>query len=238
MPKSPRTLVAVTFCLLTAPPLMAQTTPDLTGHWEGSVQAPASDVAFAIDIARDGGRQLTGTMSLPAERIKGLPLLKVAVDGTTVTFYARADQPLTGTLSADGRTVTGDYFAGGMTMPFSMTRQGDARVEPRPTSAAVSADLAGVWAGVIAANGLEIHVQLTVANTGDGTATADLVNLDQGGLRLPLAVSQDGAAVTLTSTVVASGFSGTLNTTAGELAGTYTQGSASVPATFRRTTQR
>jgi hypothetical protein len=37
---------------------------------------------------------------------------------------------------------------------------------------------------------------------------------------------------------VASGFSGTLNTTAGELAGTYTQGSASVPATFRRTTQR
>jgi hypothetical protein len=232
MPCSNRTLLTAALCLIAAP-LLAQP-PDLAGHWEGSLQTPAMEIPFAIDVARNARGQLVGTVNLPAEHIKGLPLLKVAIDGASVSFYARADQPLAGTLSADGQTLTGDYFAGGATMPFSMTRSGEAHVEPPTASAAVTPDLEGTWTGVIRANGLELHVELQIANTGNGEATAHLVNLDQGGLRLPVVVAQDHSTVTLTSTVVASGFTGSLNAASGELTGTFTQGSQSVPVTFRR----
>jgi hypothetical protein len=232
MPRSNRMLLAAALSLAAAP-LVAQT-PNLSGHWEGSLQTPAMDIPFSIDVARNAEGQFAGTVNLPAEHIKGLPLLKVAVDGTSVSFYARTDQPLAGALSADGQTVTGDYFAGGATMPFSMTRKGEAHIEPPPASAAVAADLEGTWTGVIAASGGEVHVQLVLANTGPAEATAHLVNLDQGGLRIPMVVRRDQSAVTLTSTVVASGFTGTLNAAAGELTGTFTQGSLAVPATFRR----
>src|SRR5262245_65751700 len=100
-----RTLLAAALTLAFAPALAAQPAADPSGHWEGTLQAPAMAVPFAIDLARNDQGQLAGTISLPAERISGLPLLKVAVDGAAVSFYARADQPMTGSLSADGTTI-------------------------------------------------------------------------------------------------------------------------------------
>jgi hypothetical protein len=103
-----------------------------------------------------------------------------------------------------------------------------------PVSAPIPSDLEGTWSGVIAANGLDVHVQVTLANGRDGTSSGRLVNLDQGGLELPLAIARDGTRVTLTSPVAAISFTGTLNADAGELGGAFTQGAASVPATLRR----
>jgi hypothetical protein len=233
MMQTHRTLLAAAIAVAIAPPLAAQPAPDPSGHWEGTLQAPAMEVPFAIDLAKNDQGQLAGTVSLPAEHISGLPLLKVAVDGAAVSFYARADQPLNGALSADGTTITGDYFAEGATVPFSLTRRGAAKIDPPVTSPAIAAALEGTWNAVIAANGLEVHVVLTLANRGDGRSIASIVNLDQGGLRLPLAIVQNGASVTLTSTVVPSQFAGAVNA-AGELAGTFTQGTLAIPVTFHR----
>jgi len=235
MTQTHRTLLAAAITVAFAPPLAAQPAADPSGHWEGTLQAPAMEVPFAIDLAKNDQGQLAGTLSLPVEHILGLPLLKVTVDGAAVSFYARADQPLNGALSADGTTITGDYFAEGATVPFSLTRRGAAKIDPPVTSQAIAAALEGTWNAVIATNGLEVHVVLTLANIGDGRSTAYIVNLDQGGLRLPLAVSQSGASVTLTSTVVPSSFSGALSD-AGDLAGTFTQGNLSIPVTFHRAT--
>jgi hypothetical protein len=226
-------LLAAALTLLAAPPVLAQPAVDPSGHWEGALQAPTMEVPFAVDFAKDEHGRIAGTVSLPAERIKGLPLLTVDIDGRSITFSARADQPLSGTLSPDGRTIAGDYSAAGTTVPFVLTRVGDATVTPPAASPTASAALEGTWNAVIAANGVEARVVLTVANRSDGTATAYIVNLDQGGLRLPLVAAQNGAAVTLTSTVVPSSFAGTINA-AGEIAGTFTQGTLSVPVTFRR----
>jgi hypothetical protein len=230
-----RTLLAAAFFAAAATPLAAQPTADPSGHWEGTLQAPSMEVPFAIDLARNDQGQFAGTLSLPVEHISGLPLLKVAVDGAAVSLYARADQPLNGALSADGTTITGDYFAEGATVPFSLTRRGAAKIDPPATGPAIAAALEGTWKAVIATNGLEVHVVLTLANRADGRSIAYIVNLDQGGLRLPMAVGQSGASVTLTSTVVPSSFTGGLND-AGELAGTFSQGSLSMPVTFHRAT--
>lgn len=238
MPHTRRTLLAAALCCLAAAlPLRAQRAADPSGHWEGTLHAPSMEVPFAVDLARNADGVFAGTLNLPAEKIKGLPLLKVSVDAADVSFFARADQPLRGTMSADGSTITGDFSAGGNTVPFSLTHTGDAAVAPEPTSPKVSAAIEGRWNATIAASGLDVHVVLTLANRADNKAVAHLVNLDQGGLRLPFVVAQDGAVVTLTSTVVPSSFTGTIGA-AGDLAGTFTQGTLSVPVTFHRAGDR
>jgi hypothetical protein len=229
-----RTLLAAALLVSSASSLQAQAAADASGHWEGMLQAPGMDVGFEVDFTKTGTGALAGTVSIPAQKLKGLPLLKVAVEGRKVTFYARANQPLTGVLSDDGTSLTGDFFAGGNSVPFTMNRIGDARVIPAATSAPIGKELEGAWNGTLEASGMQLRLILTLANLPDGTAIGHIVNLDQGGLRLPLVVTQKASSVTLDSTVVPSSFSGTLNPAGTELAGTFTQGTLSVPMTFRR----
>jgi len=191
-------------------------------------------VEFGVDLTKDGSGARAGTVSSPAQSLKGLALLKVAVEGRSVTFYARADQPLTGVLSADGGSMSGDFFASGNSVPFAMNRVGDARVLAPATSAPIGKELEGAWNGTLEANGITLRLVLTLTNQPDGTAIGHIVNLDEGGLRLPLVITQKASSVTLDSTVVPSAFSGTLNPAATELAGTFTQGTFNAPLTFRR----
>jgi hypothetical protein len=130
-------------------------------------------------------------------------------------------------------TISGDYSAGGITLPFTMTRSGDAHIEPPVTGPLVDKNLEGTWNATLAANGLAIRVVLTLMNGGDGRSSGHLVNLDQGGLTLPLAIAADGASVTLTSVAVPAVFRGALDGS-GDLVGTFSQGSLSIPVTFRR----
>ena len=229
-----RTLLVAALLVSSASFLQAQAAADPSGHWEGMLQAPGMDVGFEVDFTKTGTGALAGTVSIPAQKLEGLPLLKVAVDGGTVTFYARSDQPLRGVLSADGTSMSGDFFAGGNSVPFTMKRVGDAHVVPAATSAPIGEDLEGTWNATLEAGGMQLRLILTLANQPDGTAIGHIINVDQGGLRLPLVVTQKASSVTLDSTVVPSSFSGTLNPAATELAGTFTQGTLSVPMTFRR----
>ncbi len=117
--------------------------------------------------------------------------------------------------------------------PFTLTRTGDAALTPAPTSVAVAKDLEGTWHGALTAGAADIHLVLTVVNRGDGSAVATVVNEDEGGLRLPVVISRDGSAVTIVSHVVESSFAGELSAN-GDIVGTFRQGAAEIPLTFRR----
>ena len=232
-----RLLVATSLLALPAAPLLAQTAADPTGHWEGALSAPSMTVDFEVDLAKTVRGEIAGSINVPQQQLKGLPLLKVAVDGRAVTFQARSDQPFNGTLSTDGKSLAGNMSINGAAVPFALTRTGDARLAKPATSARVSKTLEGTWNGVLSAGGPELHLVLTLANQPDGTATGQIVNTDEGGLRIPVAITQRDASVTLESTVVVSSFSGTLNSSGTELSGTFTQGPLSVPLTFMRAAQ-
>ncbi|HZT77314.1 MAG TPA: hypothetical protein VFA27_11690 [Vicinamibacterales bacterium] len=203
-----------------------------TGHWEGTLDTPQASMAFQIDLAQVDGT-LTGAISIPAQKVRGLPLTTVVVDGRSITFGARSDQLLAATLADDSKTLEGTFSMGTFSFPFTLTRTGEASIAPRPTSAAVGADLEGTWHATAADGGADVHVDLTVTNRPDGTAIATIVNLDEGGLQLPVVISRDASAVTIESHVVESSFSGRL-TANGEIVGTFRQDAAEVPLTFRR----
>ena len=208
---------------------------DLSGHWDGVVQTPEMTLDFQIDVARGPSGAYAGTISLPSERLRGLPLKLVTLDGTTVSFNARTDQTFAGQLSNDGNLITGEFTMQGGSAPFRLRRSGDAKIEPRTTSPKISDRLSGTWSATLATRQGDMRVELMLGNTADGRSTGSLINVQEGGLELPLAIEETANGVTLRTTPIDSSFTGTLSADATVLEGTFRQGSQSAALTFRKT---
>jgi hypothetical protein len=223
----------------TAPSLFAQTAAGPAGHWEGTIQASGMDVSVEIDLAKNSKGEMEGTFGQPAQRLKGLPLAGISVNGTAVAFQIKGPTPgdrvFKGTFSADGTTISGDFSSRQVgTVPFTLTRTGDARIEAPPASAAIGKELEGNWTGTLEVNGMQIRLALTTANQPDGTATGDLVNVDEG-LEIPIAaIVQKASAVTFEVPAIGGAYSGALNSDGTALTGAFSQGSQTAPMTFRR----
>ena len=229
-----RTLLSVTLLLLPVSSLRAQTA-DPSGHWEGSLQVPGLEHNVEVDLAKNSTGTLAGTISIPAEHLTALPLLMVAVEGKAVRFSARQDQTFDGALSDDGKWIVGELKIEGFELPLTFARKGEARIEAPARSAPIGKELEGTWNATMAAGGTSMRIVLTMTNEPDGRAMGRLVNLDEGGLQIPIAtITQKDSSLTLDVKAVGGSYSGALNEAATELVGKWTQGASVVPLNFRR----
>ena len=98
--------------------------PTIAGHWAGAISLPGTKLAIDVDFsARDGG--WAGDISIPLQGAKDLPLDKIAIDGTAVSFAIPGipgDPVFHGILSVDGQKIAGDFTQGGGTIPFELAR--------------------------------------------------------------------------------------------------------------------
>jgi hypothetical protein len=235
MPLFARAVVIASLLLFAVPSLRAQAPVDPSGHWEGSIQAQSVELRFEVDLATNSKGDLVGTISTPAQNVRGLPLKRVAVDGRSIGFHARADQPFNGVLSADGKSLSGTLTANGSSLPVNMTRTGEASIEARGRSAAIGNELVGTWNATLNFNGTQVRLVLTMSNQSDGTAIGSLINLDEGGLEVPAStIAQEASGLSLEFKAVGGSYSGTLSNNGTELVGTYRQGALIAPVTFRQ----
>jgi hypothetical protein len=224
-----------------AAPLLAQTAVEPSGHWVGTIQAPNMVVDVAIDLAKNNKGELAGTFSQPGQGVKGLPLSTVAVDGRSVRLVVKGDEsPATfaATLSADGKSLSGEVAQGGYNMPFTLTRTGDAQIVQPPKNAAIGKELDGTWNGTIETGAKHMRVVVTMANQPDGTAVGTIVSPDGSGVEIPIGITQKATAVTIEVTSVGASYAGVLNADGTELTGTWTQGAVSVPLALHRSAGR
>jgi len=228
-----RTILSASLLLLPIH-LGGQTPADPSGHWEGSVEAQGMDMRFEVDLARNSQGELTGILGVPAEKLRGLPLLKVVQIGRAVNFYARSDQTFAGDLEGDGKAMSGTFTIEGAALPFMLRRTGDARIEPPPESPAISKELEGTWSGTVKGPNASIHFMLTMENGADGMATGRLVNLDEGGLQIPVVITSSGTELTIVPTVGTGMLRVSLSATGTELVGAWKEGAVSVPLTIQR----
>jgi hypothetical protein len=231
-------LTLATLLLLPAPSLLAQPAVDPSGHWEGTIQVqPTMAVKVEIDLARNGKGELAGTFGQPAQGVKGLPLATVAVETGSVRFVVKGGPDAAtfgGTLSADGSSLSGDVSQAGYSVPFRLTRTGDARIAPVPKSAAIGKELEGTWNGALDVNGQQMRLIVKMANQPDGTATGTIVSPDGSGVEVPIAMTQNASNLTIDVTSIGATYTGVLNATGTELAGTWTQQSSALPLTLRK----
>jgi hypothetical protein len=209
---------------------------DPTGHWEGAITIPGSEIPFQVDLSRNAQGKLVATYSRPENNLNGLPLAHVSLDGRAINFELTVDGGVKfyGTLDADGKTIAGDVTARLGNAPFRMSRTGDARIAAAPKNAPIGKDLEGTWNGTLALQGTNLRLVLRVTNQPDGTASVTIVSVDQGGIEFPLALTQKASSLTLNTPAIGGDFfSGSLNA-AGELSGTFSQGPVTAPLTFVR----
>lgn len=229
-----RTMLVVS--LLVAPAGALAQSADPSGHWEGAITIPGGEIPFQVDVARNDQGTLIATYSRPENNLIGLPLANVSLDGRAITFELTVDGGVKffGTLHAEGKTISGDVTARIGNAPFSMTRTGDPQIAAAPKNAPIGKELEGIWNGTLSLQGTNLRLVLRMANRADGTGSATIVSVDQGGIELPLALTRNAANVTLNTPAIGGDFfSGALNA-AGELAGTFSQGPVTAPLTFVR----
>ena len=193
-----------------------------SGHWEGTISAPFGEVPIVIDLAKNANGQMAGTFSQPTQKVKGLPISTVTIAEKAVTLELSGGT-LEGVVLDDGKTISGEFAPRGRveTVPFSLTRKGDAQIEAPPKSALIGKEMEGVWKGALAIDGGEYQVVLKMSNQPDGTSAGVMISVNEG-LELPVAIVQKGANLNLDVKVTGGAYSGVLNAAGTELAGTYT----------------
>ena len=210
----------------------AQTPPPPAGHWAGTIEGPGIEVEVDLGREGDGWR---GTFSVPVQATKGIPLSELAVKNTSVEFAIKGgpgDPRYKGELSKDGRTITGTFSQGGGAFPLTLAWKGEAQFAAVPKNPAVSKGLLGTWEGALDVQGKTLRLALTLANGADG-ATGKLVSLDQNNFEMPVTgITESGSRLKLSVAMVSGGFEGEVK--GDEITGTWTQGPALLPLTFKR----
>ena len=203
------------------------------GHWVGTIPAgPGLDIE--VDIARQG-EGWRGTISIPAQGAKGMPLDPVTLKDTTVSFAikgAPGDPHFSGDLAKDGKTIAGTFAQGGGSLPLTLTWKGDAQFEKPVKNAALSNAMLGTWEGTLDVNGTTLRLRLVLANGPDG-ATGTLVSLDQNNAEIPVvAITEQGTHLKVTAPMIGGAFEGDLKGDA--LIGTWSQGPGTLPLTLKK----
>jgi hypothetical protein len=224
----------VTLVCLSAVPATAQTA-NPAGHWEGIVKMPNQDITIQVDLAKNAAGAWIGSLSVPGTTAVNVPLSEIVADADTVQFRAALEEtPLfAAKFSTDANALAGDASTSKGSVPFSMTRNGDAHVTLPPPSSLLPKTLEGAWEGTIAAPSGNKRLVLNLSRDADGRAVAMLVSVDEGNQHIPVTtVTLRGDTIEMDVRGVSGTYSGTL-TPSGEIAGEWTQGPAHVPLTFK-----
>ncbi|MGD0577428.1 MAG: hypothetical protein ABSC08_00715 [Bryobacteraceae bacterium] len=219
--------------LLIAGALSAQDGP--RGHWTGSIEIPDRPLAVEIDLDKTATGWV-GSMAIPAQNASGLPLEAIAFADGKWTFRIKGgpgEPTFTGTLSADGKTLSGEFTQGGGSFPFKLSRAGDPKVAEIKRSPAVTKEFLGTWEGALEV-GQTLRLVLKMTNE-EGGASAVLVSVDQGGVEIPVTtIEQKDTKLTLLVNPVGGEYRAEINKDATELNGTWTQNGNELPLKLKK----
>jgi len=233
---SRRTPLVAALFLLSAYPLRANAAADPSGHWVGKIQMPDNQLSITVDLAKSATGAWMGSISIPVSTTIDVPLSDMTVEGTAVRFMASLPGKTTfdGSLSADANGLSGTVSNFHGTVPFQLTRNGEASVNVPPPSSALPKIFEGAWEGTLDVGGKVMRIVLKLSPAADGTAMATLINLDQGNQEIPVTtVTVKEAQLQLESRVVSGTYRGTLGP-GGEIVGEWVQRAVRLPLVFRR----
>ncbi len=171
-----------------------------------------------LTTASDG--KLSATLDSPAQGGYGIPGSDVQVNASTISFEVPSVHgSYSGTVSADGKTITGAWTQG-KSLPLVLKRTATAaqlaQIKPSPID--------GDWMGVLSTGDASLRLvfrfHTTPGNKIDGTV--DL--LDQGAMGLPFSVvNLDGRKLSLGVPNVGAIYKATLSADGNKLTGTWVQ---------------
>jgi len=215
---------------------LAAQTPGASGHWEGAIKLPDKELNIQVDLARNDKGEWMGTIAIPQQNLKEFPLSNVAVNGKSVKFAMKGppgDPAFDGTLSADGKSISGNFTQGAASLSFAMERTGDAKIEAPAKSSGIAKEFEGTWEGTLTAGEKNLRLVLKMSNQPDGAAAGSIISVDQGGGEIPIStITQKGSDLKLELRSINATYAGALKE--GSLVGEWKQGPGTLPLSFKR----
>ena len=205
------------------------------GHWTGSIDIPGHTATVDIDLDKTV-KGWVGSMALPVQKASGIPLEAIAFTNGQWTFRIKVlpEAPtFTGTLSADGLTLSGDFTQGDVSFPFKLSRVGDAQVAEIKPSPAVPREFLGTWEGTLLEQGVPKKMVFKIANDENG-ASAVLISSDDGA-EIPVAtIEHKDAELKLLVKAIGAEYWGELNADGTQLNGSWTQSEKNVQLKLKK----
>ena len=93
-----------------------QSSAGAAGHWEGAIETPGQKLDIMVDLARSGEWDVDGTITIPSTEREGVRAVVDERQGQRRTFGMKGipgDPMFKGTVSANPRTIAGDFSQGG-----------------------------------------------------------------------------------------------------------------------------
>ena len=100
------------------------------GTWVGTIETPGTPLAVSVEL-RQRGDAWSGTIDIPQQGAKALPLAKIAVAAPAVRFSIAAvpgDPTFDGTMDETGSILKGTFRQGGQELSFLLSRGQDGAV--------------------------------------------------------------------------------------------------------------
>ncbi len=207
----------------------------LRGHWTGTIDVPDHTLGVEVDLDKNADGWI-GSVSIPDQNASGIPLEAITFANGKCSFRIKGGPgapTFDGTLSDDGKAMSGTFTQGGGSVPFKLSRNGEAKVDLIKSSPAVAGQFLGTWEGTLEA-GQSLHLVLKMTNDDKG-ASAVLVSVDQGGVEIPVStIEQKDTKLALTVKAVGGGYQAEMNKDGTELNGTWTQAGNDLPLKFTK----
>jgi|HubBroStandDraft_4_1064222.scaffolds.fasta_scaffold72627_2 hypothetical protein len=196
----------------------------LAGDLEGTL---GGQLPLVLHLRADENGALAATMDSPSQGANGLVGSEVKLDGTTLSYsIAIVGGMYTGTVSADGKTISGTWTQNGNSTPLEWKFTKTAAQADAAAAAAKPSAIDGNWAGALDAGGQTLHIVFHFRTGAGGLVQCSMDSLDQkGAMGIPCGiVKMDGRKISLDVTAVHGTYLGKMRPDGKAIDGTWSQG--------------
>lgn len=214
--------------------LYAQAPPPLQGTYTGTLQAGEAQLHIVLHLSRNSVGALHATLDSLDQAVFAIEANSVVLDsGTLKCEIDSVGAKFEGKVSADQKTIEGDWKQGSASLPLIFHRE---PASHKPEGAKFPVE--GLWQGALESHGLRLRFQLHVSHDSNGELIAALDSLDQFVSGLPaMKVTQKDSAFHFEIPALASTYDGTLDVTRSSLAGEWSQSEMKEKLEFKRSDQ-
>lgn len=230
MPAQPRTfraLLLVTLLLFLSASFALAQGPTVSGDYTGQL----GPLHLVVHVVRDSAGKLSGSLDSPDQGAHGIPCEAFTLDGVNFSFKSAAvGGSYHGTVSADGKTITGTWNQG-RDMPLVLT------VSAAPVAfvpAEKPGPIDGDWTGAITTPAGSLPAVIHIKSDQAGKLYVSFDSPTQGAIGLPCTnATLTGATFSFDLPLVKGRYQGTLASDGNTITGEWNQGTP-LPLTLTR----
>jgi uncharacterized protein len=213
--------------------LLAQA-PALEGTYTGTLQAGEAQLHLVLHLSRNSIGALHATLDSLDQGVFAIEASSVSLNSRTLVIeVGSVGARYEGKVSADQKTIDGDWSQGSASLPVTFRREPAAH---NPEDAKFPVE--GLWQGALESKGMRLRFQLHVSHDTEGELIGALDSLDQGVPGLPaINITLKEFAFHFEIPVLAGAYDGTLNAARNAITGEWSQSDLKQKLEFKRSDQ-